>query len=510
MNKWKFIDEPLKERLKKNSITNVIYFLLTLPIMFVLTPVIIKTAGAEEYGIWVLAGTILVFIELIANFQASSALSVMVPRVDPKKEPEKINIIINTLLGFYAVSAVLVCALYYFADDLILRAFFKTSPEKAGLAARVMALSLYPFMANFLIMGIGYLAGAFNIFYMTNIVHIIISYLRAALMLWALKAGLGITGIVYAQMGTLIIESLIIIFICKAVFPPLRISFKMFSWDILSYMLKLSAKLFTAKAANVLSSNFDRLALGIFVNPAAAGIYQLGAGVSKNISNLPEMLGFASLLPAASELKRNNKEDAMRVMAERVTKYTALAGIFLASSVVSFSRDFIKLWLGHGYEDVYLIMSVLACAYAVLILAYPMQNILNGTGHEKKAMSAGVISSAVTVVLTSLFTWKYGVKGAAVAAFLSSSATLIVFFAYYVSLTGHTINIFKYSYKPLIIGGVLFIPMHYISVSSSWIVFFAAAGIYTLLFIAIAQGIFRVLDKYEMDIITKRFKTWDK
>ncbi len=504
-NPWKYTDEPLKSRLKKNSISNILYFILTLPIMFVLTPMIINSVGAEDYGIWVIAGTVLVFTELIANFQTSSALSVMIPRIDPKKEPEKINEVISTLFVYYLAAAVFVCVAYFFLEPLIMKAFFRTSPEKAGFASMIMALSIYPFMANFVIAGIGYLAGAFNIFYLSNMLHIITSYVRTALMIWAVKAGTGITGVVYSQMGTLIAESIVIVFFCRMIFPPLRVSLRLFSAGTLSYMIRLSAKLFTARASNVLSANFDKLALGFFINPAAAGIYQLGAGIARYISNLPEMLGFASLLPASSELKRENRQDTMKVLADKTSRYTAFAGIFMAAAIITFGKEFIYLWLGKGYEDVYSVMAILACAYAISILSYPIQNILNGTGHEKKAMWAGIISSVITTVLITVFTWKMGIKGAAYAALASSFISLFLYYVYYVSLTGHVINLLKHIIKPAATGVILFMAFYTISQAGNWLIFFLKAVLYTAAFMAIVQGAFRIFDQNEINSLIKHF-----
>jgi O-antigen/teichoic acid export membrane protein len=121
--KWKHIDEPLKERLKKNTISNIAYFVLTFPIMFIITPMILKHVGKEAYGVWAIAGTVIAFLDFI-GLQTPTALSVFIPKIDPKKNSGQINELLNTLFVFYMAVAVITAAAYFcFKNTLILSIF---------------------------------------------------------------------------------------------------------------------------------------------------------------------------------------------------------------------------------------------------------------------------------------------------------------------------------------------------------------------------------------------------
>ncbi|MCX7698535.1 MAG: oligosaccharide flippase family protein, partial [Candidatus Goldbacteria bacterium] len=281
---FKFINEPLKERLKKNSITNILYFILTLPLLFFLTPLILKYVGKEVYGIWVLTGTILIFIEIFANMQMSSSVSILVPKFDPKKEEKDINEICNTLIVFYFVISVIIGILYLFLKNNIVSIFFKVDKQNIETTHFILTVSIYFFLINFIITGFAYLMGGFNIFYVNNILHIIISYIRAALMVFVLFTGYGIKGIVIVQMTTTLFESIILAFFTKMVFPPLRISFKYFSLTKLKIMLGISIKLLFSRIAIQINNNIDKLILGYFLNPVIIAYYQLGSAIAKYIT----------------------------------------------------------------------------------------------------------------------------------------------------------------------------------------------------------------------------------
>ena len=143
MDKLKHIKEPLKERLKKNSITNILHFILTFPLMFIITPMILKYVGKELYGVWALTGTILIFVELFGGIQTSSALSILVPRYNPETQNKDINELVNTMFVFYLFSAMVFLILYLLTQSSILKLFFNVKKEIIPLTKFIISFSLY-------------------------------------------------------------------------------------------------------------------------------------------------------------------------------------------------------------------------------------------------------------------------------------------------------------------------------------------------------------------------------
>lgn len=512
----RFLNDPLKERLKKNSITNILYFGLTFPILFFITPLILKYVGKEIYGIWVLTGTILIFIELFANMQMSSAVSILIPKYDNKKDVNEINQICNTLVIFYFFVSVFIFVLYFIFRENLINLFFKVEKNNIEIANFILTVSLYIFLINFIITGFVYLLGGFNIFYINNILHIIFGFLRAGLMVFVLFAGYGIKGIVLVQMITTLFETILLVFFTKIVFPPLQFGLIYFNFEKLKAMIGISVKLLFSKIAIQINNNIDKLILGYFLNPVIITYYQLGAGIAKYITSVPEMLGLSSLLPAASELKTRKQTEKIVILYNRVNKYIFFMAFLLCAGFIIFGREFINLWLGNGYDEAYTALTILSIAYVLGIMGFAAMNLLNGMEKINETMFVSIICAVVNVILSIILTRYYGLKGAATGTLISMGiGSLLFYFLFYKIIKCH-LNLIDVFLKPLICVMVAF-SVNYlieikISIGANWILFFGKTLIFSFVYFFMSYFVVGLFDNYDKEIVKSyipifRFKT---
>jgi O-antigen/teichoic acid export membrane protein len=502
---WSLVDEPLKQRLKKNTITNIIFFIATFPLTFIITPMIIHRCGKEIYGVWALVATMLVFVELIAGMQASVVVSVMIPKYDPKKSPDDVNMIINTMFFYFLASAGICLALYFLLRGGIIGLFFKVTPGALNDTVFVVTFSICAYFAYFLLTGFQYLLIAYNVIYITNTAHIITAYIRTAAMIFAIVRGYGIRGLVIAQMAALILEAAVLLVFAKKAFPPLSLKFRYFSVEKLRQMAVLSGKFVAAKASNLLLWNADRLIIAYFINPAASGLYQIGSSIAKYISSVPDIMGLSSLLPATAELRSKNLNEKINAMFERVNKYMLFVAVLLVFGIVAFGRDFTLLWLGRGFEDTYRVMAVLAVSYTFGVLGYPAMNILNGMEKIRGTVIVSAATGGATLVLGVILTKIYGLNGMLIASSICIAASGVAMYALYVGHIGKGINFIHVLAKPLIaavIGwaAVYFIPFGMLPIKG-WPLFFARTAVFSLLYLSIAVFVLKHFDEYDINML---------
>jgi O-antigen/teichoic acid export membrane protein len=502
---WSFIDDTLKSRMKKNTLANALFFILSFPLMFIVTPMILKYVGKEAFGVWALTGTILVFVELIGGLQASSALSVLVPKFDPKKQPGEINKLVNTLFFFFLSTAALMAAIYFFAEPIIIKAFFKVDPGLLETARFVLGFSVYAFLINFVLLGFGYLMGGFNLFYILSIMHVVSAYLRTGLMVAALFAGLGIKGIVMAQMGVLLLETAVTLIYVKIVFPPLAFGVKYFSMQKLRDLLGLGLKLFVAKGGPLVNANIDKLVLGFFLNPVMAAYYQIGSNISKYITQVPDMLGLFSLLPAAAELKARGMMEKIKVMFDRVNKYVFYLALFLMTGIIIFGREFVRLWVGDGYDSAYVVMMALAAGYTIGLFGYVPMNILNGLERTKSTMLASAVSAGLNITLSAVLTWKFGLIGALAGTLIAITTSSVMLYFFYIRVAGQGLDIVHVMLKPAVAAALGFglnylLEARFIT-GHTWVLFFSKAAVFAAVYFALTVFVFRHFDAYDMDLL---------
>lgn len=504
-DEFRFLNEPLKERLKKNTTTNILHFVLTFPILFFITPLILKYVGKEAYGIWVLVGTILIFVELFANMQMSSAVSILIPKYDVKRNEKDINQICNTLIVFYFSVSVFVFILYFFWRENVINLFFKVDKNNIETANFVLTTSIYLFLINFVITGFAYLMNGFNIFYINNITHIVIGYVRVGLMIFVLFAGYGIKGIVIVQMITTLFETIFLAFFTKVVFPPLQIGLKYFSFDKFKMMFYIGVRLLFSRIAVQVNNNIDKLVLGYYLNPVIITYYQLGAGIAKYITSVPEMLGLSSLLPAASELKTKNQNEKIAFLYNRVNKYIFFVAFLLCCGFIIFGREFINLWLGKGYDEAYIVLSILSVAYAFGVAGFAAMNLLNGMEKINETMAVSIICAIINVVLSVVLTRYYGLKGAAFGTLISMGVGTILFYLLFYKVIKCHLNFIDVLIKPFICILAAFLINYLIEmkigIKTNWILFFGKTFIFSVVYFFMAYFIVRQFDNYDKDII---------
>jgi len=163
---------PIKERLKKNTLTTILFFMVSVPLLFVITPMILKYVGKEVYGIWAMVWAILVFFEFI-GLQAPSAMSVLIPKYDPDTQAKEINEIANTVFVFFLFMALLTAGIFTLGKGWLLNAFFKVTPNLVATADFALSFCVYAYLINFVILSFAYVLGGFNLFYINNIIKII-------------------------------------------------------------------------------------------------------------------------------------------------------------------------------------------------------------------------------------------------------------------------------------------------------------------------------------------------
>jgi O-antigen/teichoic acid export membrane protein len=465
---------------------------------------ILRFVGKEAFGIWTLTWTILAFMEFL-TLQTPSAVAVFVPKYDPEKETGKINEILNTLFVFYLVVALVFTGLFMVSENQIIRLFFKVDQPLLEKARFVLGFSFYLFIVNFILLGFGYLLTGFNIYYIYNILHIVTGVARFILFIVVLYAGFGIKGITVVQMLLIIAETILIIIFTKIVFPKLSFNPMLFSFKKLKEMLSLSVKMLVTRIAGTVNYNVDKLVLGYFLNPVVAGFYQIGSNTAKYISTLPDMLGLNSLLPAASELKARDQMHKMEMLYEKANKYMFFAALFMCAGIIIFGNDFVNLWLGPGYESVYIVMIFLAVAYTYSLLGYSAINLMNGLERVNEPMIISVAGAVINIILSIILAKKFGLTGAltgtAISMFISATAMYVLFF----KLLKYRLNLARVFFKPalsiLISYAVFYAVKKFIFFRINWFSFFAQVIIFSIVFIILSVFVFRHFDEYDMDLI---------
>lgn len=502
MTKKTVMIEPLKERLKKNTISSIAFFVLTFPIMFISTPLILKHVGKEVFGIWAITGTVMAFLEFI-GLQTPTALAIYIPKYDLEKEAKEINGFLNTLFVLYLGMAIVAAGTYFGLQEIIIKNIFKSGILLINDARFVLTASVILFLLNFVVLSFVYICSGLNLIYPANILHIIIGWLRLGAFAWVLIAGYGIKSIAVIQGISILLETIVLLIWMKIVYPPLSFNLMLFSMKKLKALLGLSVKLLLTRLAVIVNYNVDKIVLAYFINPVMVAYYQIGSSIAKNITFVSDIFGVATLAPAAAELKNKNEDEKLYNLYVRVNKYMFFMAIFLAVAIIVFGKEFILLWLGPGYEAVYKVMVVLSVTYCFSLIGTPAMQILNGLEQVNSPMFIAGFTALLNVILSVILAKFYGLTGALIGTAISMSLGAIAMYYLFYRRIKKFMNVIDILLKPLgscaVAAGVIIVIAQIFP--HGWLFFIAKAGIFTVIYLICTFFVFRQFDWYDVELI---------
>lgn len=407
------MSEPRQSQSGKSVIRNVFYGSLTwflpLCLSFVATPIIVRSLGNIDYGIYAL---VLGFIGYSFTFSFGKAITKYVAEYKNTPESYKItdvisaSLLLNCLIGLSGVAVI--CLL----TPWLVRDVFRIetgSQEKTVYAMYIAAAVIFVSMLNTLFSSMLQGLHRFDIYSKIftasgfvsiggNLVLALMGYGLIALLLWNLVT-LAVFAVIYAIIG-------------KRLLPEFKFRFRFdrsTAKSVLSYNAgivgyQIVANMLLLFERGWITQQLGSESLTYYVVPMTLGMYLHGF-----VSSLVQVI-----FPLASEL--NKDRERLIALYRKATKTISMIVVFVALSLIVNSRLFLHLWIGDNFVEnsselliVHLITFGLA---AILTVSWQMSEGL-GFPHY----NFGIISICLTIAVSLMFalTPNYGNFGVAVA-----------------------------------------------------------------------------------------------
>lgn len=141
----------------------------------------------------------------------------------------------------------------------------------------------------------------------------------------------------------------------------LGIRIKLTKWEKTLFMEsgKYTALMFLTSIAAQVNNNLDNVIIGALSGPAFVTVYSFGLLIFGMFEQLSTAIS-GVMLPTVTNLLA--KEEGMGEVENLVVRAGRIQFMLLGAAFVGFfcvGQDFVKVWLGNGYEDVYIITLIL-------------------------------------------------------------------------------------------------------------------------------------------------------
>lgn len=492
---------------KAGIILSYISIFLAVTISLFYTPYLIRSLGQEQYGLYSLINTVIVYFTVF-DFGFGNAIirySAQYRAVGDKESQKKLNgmlLVLYIIIGIFVALFGVILALN---TEFVFRGL---TGEEASIMKVLTLIAVFNVSISFPFTVFRSLMQAYEKFILMRVLDIARHIINPIIIILILSLGYKAIGVVLATTIITIIMNLFRMVYC---FVKLEIKFKIplcrKEWKLLKGVSIYSFFVFLNIIFDRLFWNSGHIILGIVQSSIAIAIF----GLSNQIIHY-YMLFSTSMtsvfLPQISQIVAKEKENCMQKLSDLFIKTGRLQfylmGLLL-TGFIFFGRQFINLWAGEEYQLSYYVALIMMIPFTVDLIQNVGISILQGLNKHRFRSIAYLIIAVINTGISIPLAIRWGAIGSAVAtAFSLIMGTIIIINIYYykigIDIKSFWMSIVKILPSLLIPISVGILLLRYIDTEQ---VLFLALSI---LIYTICYGIsiwFFSMNKYEKGLILK-------
>ena len=422
-----------------NTVLNVANQLITACINFVLIGFFLGTIGVEQYGVWILVGSIFSYRTML-TMGLNAAVNRHIPVYVARGDREGIRRVISTGFAYYlmlgAVIALASLTLYWNIED-----WFVIDPAYIATAERltlIVGLSYAVSMSfqHFPAVLSGY--QRFDIITYTTLASIIA---RTLLVVGLLSEGFGLLamGVIYG--GTEIMIRVVSAIFTRRLTQGVSPSPESVDLPLLREMLTYGFSSTLYNSGTMLVFKSADLVIGSLIAAAAVPRFFLAAAPIIVLIQLVQVFA-AVIKPAVSDLDERDDDERMEELVFLSQKYTLMLIFPAVAFFVVMGGSLIRIWVGDQFTDpdsvaeLTSILAILAIGAGTRLTQYSNFMVLVGKGfHRVHGLTA--LGTTVTCVVAAYASVRFADGGlvsvawsCSIPVFLTSSLILPAYFNY--------------------------------------------------------------------------------
>ena len=467
----------------------------------VYTPWMIHSIGRENYGLYILATSVITLF--VFDFGLSAAVTRFVAKYIAEGNNEKANNVIGLVYRLYfvidAVLLVLLVGIYFFIPQI----YQELTPEEVEKFKVVYVIAASYSVAAFPFIPIGGIISAYEKFVQLRLCDLAHKLIKVGLMTGCLLLGYGLYALVIVNAIAGVITILLKLYVIYR-YTPQKPNFSYRNKHEFRQVISYSGWTTVIAIAGRLILKLAPSILGIYSGSAAIAIL----GVAITIDSYTYMFASAisgMFLPRVSRIVAHEKGNVLPLL----NKVGRLQLMVVGAIVVGFAclgHDFILLWVGEKFEESYLCTLILVAA---MLYTTPHEIANQNVYAQNKVKEMGLIhlgSSLFNVVLYFVLAKPFGPLGIAIAVFVSLVIrTVLMEIMYYKKLAIDIIAFLKETFLKIgsaLIGAyLLYLAFDVVLGHKLFILTWSSFAIKSIVFMAIyAACVCFILNDYEKSL----------
>lgn len=403
------------KKLVRGSSSRVLRMVILALIGFFIMPFTVHKLGPEQYGIWAIAISFIGYYSFLDLGLSGAVFTHMAYAFGREDHEEARNIFGAATRIFAGVGLVLMAATLVLAGGV----YFLHYSHSRELAIVLLIVGFSTATTFGMRVPFGTL-NAGQHFDITAWVLILTGLLRAIGTVILLDAHYGVIALAWLSVFTAMPANAIVIWTVHREYPFLKI----FSWPRWNRLT--SRKLFSfggpvliGQIADRIRFQTDTLTVSFFVGLTAVTHYSIGSTlVMYYMDGIDAIVGV--LMPVLSMQQSVSDHSGFERSFFSGTRVALVSSAFIAFGMIAWSRDFVSLWMGSAFTDVYPVIVILSIAVFLETSQATSVNALYASLHQKAYAALNVSEAIANLILSIVLVRPYGMIGVAIGTLIPS------------------------------------------------------------------------------------------
>lgn len=409
--------------LLKGSVLRLMHMGSAMLIGFFMLPFLINHLGTNQYGLWILIGSILSLFTLL-DAGLIGVTQRFIVRAIHSGDDNKVNLCISTsfflFIGIGLVIAIVTLIVIFIGP------YFFDQPDNIPLFQKTIAILGFGTAINIPLATFYGIITAKNRFDLLTYINIFSLALRTTLVIYFISRGSDISILAIITISMLTTEKIAAIILAKNFFEPLHISPSLFRVNLIKEYFNYSKWVYLTTIADRIRFTIDDLVVASIIGLSAVTHYTIAATLILYFGEIIASL-FGVVGPSLNKYHKQNNWDELRrtffALNELVTIVSCLIGGFL----ITLGPVFINTWIGKGYDDSYHVLVILSISAIIGGTQWASIAVLYASAKHKYYSILTSIEAACNLGLSIILGSYYGVYGIALGTMIPALITKLYF-----------------------------------------------------------------------------------
>lgn len=383
-------------------------------VSFIYTPLLLSGIGQSEYGLYQIIGSLTAYINILESMLTTSVLRFYCQARADGDSVAMENVLAIARFVYRVASAIVTVLAFFFA--LMFSVAYSQSMSRAeiheGIAMLIIvSLNIIINMMFFTYSTVVLANERFVFIKLLELIGLVLQPVAVLLLIYAIPQAMVIC----------FVQLVVSLFTCllKRRYAVHALGCKIIAHDIsfktVMPIVGFSGIMLVSMIADIIFAKTGQLVVGYVLGTAAVAIYSVGYQVYQAYSVLGRMVS-SVFVPRVTEISK--MPNASRLLSDLWSRTGRFSMFIIAGILIGFllyGIDFIRIWVGEGYEEAYFVAVLMMVAFVPDIVQALGLTVLQVLNRYNFRAFVYVACAVLNVVLAFPFISIYGVSGGAMA-----------------------------------------------------------------------------------------------